>query len=70
MYWHCEICANRMIQVMKVNHLESKFHIFFVKSIIRKYTISNPLLDNIEDTIRKYLRIHYGKYDKFELYFC
>ena len=69
MYWFCKICDNKMIEEMKIYHLESKFHNSFVNSTIRKYVTSNPLSDNIEDTIRKYLRIHYGKCKKFRIVF-
>ena len=51
MYWHCEICDNINIEEMKINLLQSKFHIPFVISIINKYIISNPPPDKIGDTI-------------------
>ena len=67
MYWHCRICANIMIEEVKIIHLESKPHISFVNSIIRKDIISIPLTDKIEDTIKKDLRIHYDKFDKIRI---
>ena len=50
-----------------MNHLETKFQTSFVNSSFRKNNISNPLPDKIEDTIRKYLRIHYDKNIKFRI---
>ena len=65
MYWYCEVRDNITNEEMKINHLESKFHNSFVNSIIRKYIISNPPPDKIEDTIRKYLRNPHDNYNKF-----
>ena len=66
MYWHCELRDNTMNTEIK-KKLKSKFHISFPNSFIRKYNISNPLPDKIEDTIRKYFRIHSGKSNKFRI---
>ena len=65
--WHCEICDYIMIEELKNKHLESKFHFSYIHSTIRRYIISNPLLNKIEDTIRKSLRIHYGEYNQFRI---
>ena len=67
MYWHCETCDNIMIAELKNKHLKSKFHNSFVNSIIRRYIITNPLPNKIYDIIRKHLRIHYEKYNKFQV---
>ena len=56
-----------MIEELNNNFRESQFDISFVNSIIRRHIISNSLPDKIEDTIRKSLRIHYGKYNKFRI---
>ena len=66
MYGHCESC-DITIAELKNKHLESKFHNSFLNSIIRRYIISSPLPNNIDDIIRKYLKIHYDKHDKFRI---
>ena len=43
MYWHCEICDNKMIAELENQHLESKIQNSFVNSIFRRYIIPKPL---------------------------
>ena len=66
MYWHCKLCDSIKIEELKIRHLESKFHISLVNSIIRKYIKPNPLSNEITDII-KYFFIHYRKYNKFKM---
>ena len=47
------------------NHLRSGYRKRLANSIIRKYVITNQKPNKIDDTIRKYLRFHYRKYEKF-----
>ena len=56
-----------MIAELRNKHLKSKFHKSFVNSIIRRYIIRSPLPNKIDDIIRKQLRIHYEKYNKFQV---
>ena len=51
-----------MIAELENGHTKSKFHTFFVNSIIRRYTIPSPLPDKIDDTVRKYLISHYENF--------
>ena len=49
------------------NHLESGFHKRLANSIIRKYFVTNPKPNKIDDTIRKCLRSLYKKYEQFQV---
>ena len=66
-YWHCEICDIIMIVEKKNKHLKSKFYNSYVNSFIRRYIISRPLPNKIDNIIKKHLRIHNGKYNKFQV---
>ena len=69
MYWHCEICDKIRNEKFRIKHLESKFHSSLVNSILGRYIISKSAHDKIEDTVRKYLRFHYGKDNNFRIVF-
>ena len=66
MHWRCDICDKVMYEEFRNNHLQSGFHQRLANSIIRKYIITNPKPNKI-DTIIKYLRSHYKKYEKFQV---
>ena len=55
------------IKKLEKNHLQSGFHKRLATSVIRKFFITNPKPNKIDDTIRKNLRSHYKKYEKFQV---
>ena len=65
MYWRCDICDKVINEEFRDNHLQSGYHKHLVNLVIRKYIITNPKPKNFDDTIRKHLRVHYRKYEKF-----
>ena len=65
MYWSCDICDKVINEDFRNNHLKSGFHKRLLNSIMRKYVISNPKPNKIDDTIKKYLRLHCKNYEKF-----
>ena len=65
MYWHCDICDKDIYEEFIDIHLQSGFHKRLANSIIRRYVITNPKSNKIDDTIRKYLRLHHRKYENF-----
>ena len=67
MYWHCEICDKIIIEENGNNHLQSGFHKRSAVLIIRKYNITNLKPNKIDDIIRKYLRLHSNKHEKFQV---
>ena len=67
MYWHCEIGDKMTIEEFRNNHLQSRFHKRSANSIIRKYINTSPKPNKINDKIRKYVRLHYKKYEKFPI---
>ena len=67
MKFHCEICDKVMNEEFRNNHLESKYHISLVNSIIRRYIIANPTPNKIDDIINKYLEIHFEKHEKIKI---
>ena len=67
MKFHCEICDKVMNEGFRNNHLESKYHSPLVNSSIRRYFIANPIPNKIDDIIRKYLKVHFEKYEKFNV---
>ena len=66
MCWPCHICDKDIYEEFRSNHLQSGFHKRLSKSIIRKYIITNPEPNTIDDIIRNYLRLHYKIYEKFQ----
>ena len=66
MHWCCDICDKVMYEIFKYNHLQSGFHKRLANSIIRKHIFTHPKPNKIDDTIRKYLRSHYKKFEKFQ----
>ena len=52
---------------IKNKHLKSKSHKPSLNSTVRKYITPNPLPGKIEDTIRKYSKIHFDEYNKFRI---
>ena len=54
-----------MFEIFRNNQLQSGFHKRLANSINRKYIITYPKLNKIDDIIRKGLRSHYKKYEKF-----
>ena len=69
MHWRCDICDKVMYEEFRNIHLQSGFHKRLAISIIRKFLITNPKPNKIDDTIRKYLRSHYKNIKNFKLYF-
>ena len=67
MYWRCDICDKVTYEEFRSNHLQSGFHKGLANSIIRKYIITIPKPNKTDDAIRKYLRSHYGKCEKFQV---
>ena len=67
MYWHCEICDKVIYEEFRINHLQSRFHKRLVNSIIKKYIITNPKSNKIDDKNRKHLRLHYKGYVIFQV---
>ena len=67
MYWHCDFCDNVIYKENKDNHLQSGFHKRLANSIIRRYLITNTKSNKIDDTIRKYLKSHYEKYENLQV---
>ena len=65
MYWRCDICDKIIYEEIAKNHLQSGYHKRLSRSIIRRYIITNPKPNKIDDTIRKNLRFHHRKYEKF-----
>ena len=65
MYWRCDICDKVIYHVFRDNHLRSGFHRRLANLNIRKYIITNPEPNKIDDIIRKNLRLNYRKYEKF-----
>ena len=65
MYWTCDICDKVIFEEFRNNHLQFGYHKRLANSIIRKYIFTKP--DGVDDTIAKYLRKHFKKYEKF---FC
>ena len=61
MHWSCDICDKDFSEEYKNNHLQSGFHKRLANLIVRKYFVTNPKLNKIDDTIKKFLRIHYRK---------
>ena len=59
------ICDKVMYEEFRKNHLQSGFHKRLANSIIRKNNITNP--NKNDDTIRKYFRSHYEKYEKVQV---
>ena len=47
--------------------IESKYHSSLVNSIIRRYIIAKSTPNKIDDIIRKYLKIHFEKYEKIKV---
>ena len=66
MHWSCDICDKVFYEEFRSNLLQSGFHKRFSSSIIRKYININPEPNKIDDIIRKYLRLHFKKYEKFQ----
>ena len=66
MHWCCDICDKVVYEIFTNNHLQSRSHKRLVISIIRKYIITYPKPNKIDDTIKKYLRSHCKKYEKFQ----
>ena len=65
MYWLCGICDKIIYEELANNHLHSGYHKRLSDSIIKRYIVTNPKPNKINDTIRKYLRFHYKKYEIF-----
>ena len=65
MYWCCDVCDKVIYENFANNHLRSGYHKHLPDSIIRRYIITNPEPNKIDDTIRKSLRLHYRKNEKF-----
>ena len=61
MHWGCDICDKVMSEEFRDNHLQCGFHKRLANSSIKKYIITNPKPNKIDDTIRKYSRSHYKK---------
>ena len=51
----------------KYKHVKSMNHTWYEESIIRRYNFSNPDFDEIDRILRKFVKIHYKKYEKFEI---
>ena len=72
MYWRCDICDKFINEEFANNHLQSGYHKRLSDSIIRRYTITNPKPNKIDDTIRKYSPLEEFTIEnmkKFSLYF-
>ena len=67
MHWRCDICDKVIYEGFRDNHLESGFHGHLANSIIRKFIISNPKPNTIDDIIRKYIRSHHKKHEQFQV---
>ena len=67
MYWHCDICDKVIYEEFRDNHLQSGFNKRLADSIIGKYVITNPKSNQIDDTIRKCLKSHHKKFEKFQV---
>ena len=65
MYWRCDICDIVIYEEFRNNHLQSGFLRRLVNLINRKYIITNPEPNKIDDIIRKNLGLHYRKYERF-----
>ena len=65
MYRRCDVCDKIMYEKFSNNHLNSGFHKRLTNFIIRKYIILNPKPNKLDDTVRKYSRLHYRKDEKF-----
>ena len=66
MHWNCDNCDKVIYEEFRSNHLQSGFHKRLSNSIIRKYIITNPEANKIDDIIRKKIRLHYKNYEKFQ----
>ena len=69
MFCCCVICDELIYEELRNNHLRSGYHKHLSDPIIRRYIITNPEPNKIDDTIRKKLRLHYRKYEKFLVIF-
>ena len=67
MHWRCDICDKIMYEEVRNIHLQSGFQKSLANSITRIYIIPNPKLNKIDNTIRKFLRSHYKKIEKFQV---
>ena len=61
MYWSCDICDKIIFEQFKDNHLQSRYHKRLAKSVIKKNINTNPTPNKFDDTIRKYVILHYRK---------
>ena len=68
-YFYCEFCDKSFKIRSKKKHLNSQYHKSLTKSIISKYSVSNPSFLHVEDILKNYFD-DYNK--KFEVYlvFC
>ena len=56
-----------MYEEFRKFRLQSGFHKRLANLIIRKYIITNPKPNKIDDTLRNYLRSHNKKYENFQV---
>ena len=67
MYWHCENCDKKVNEEFRKKYVESTFHSSLVNSIIRRYNKPNTTTNKIDVLIKKYLKIHFEKFNKFQV---
>ena len=65
MYWRPDICDKVMYEKFSNSHLQSGFHKRLANPFMRKYIITSPKPNKLDDTVRKHSRLHYRKYEKF-----
>ena len=55
-----------MYEIFRKNHLQSGLHKRLANSITSKYNITYLQSNKIDDTIKKFLRSHFKKYENFQ----
>ena len=67
--FHCKFCDKSVKVKSKKKHLNSQYHNSLIKSIMSRYSVTNPNFLHIEYIIEKYVDDHNKKFE-FYLIIC
>ena len=67
MTYYCKFCDKSIKNKAKYNHSKSITHKTLDESVLRRYIVPNPIFDQIDEIMKRYIIIYNKKHEKYSL---